>query len=36
MLEQLVEWGYRRESMVSRAGDMARRGDILDVLPPGY
>ncbi len=36
ILEQLVEWGYQRESMVSRAGDMARRGDILDVLPPGY
>lgn len=36
VLEQLAEWGYRRESMVSRAGDMARRGDILDVLPPGY
>lgn len=36
VLEQLVEWGYQRESMVSRAGDMARRGDILDVLPPGY
>ncbi len=36
LLEQLTEWGYQRVPMVARAGDMARRGDILDVLPPGY
>ncbi len=36
LLEQLAEWGYQRVPMVAHAGDMARRGDILDVLPPGY
>lgn len=36
LLEQLVEWGYQRVPMVAHAGDMARRGDIFDVLPPGY
>ena len=36
LMEQLVEWGYQRVPMVAHAGDMARRGDILDVLPPGY
>ena len=36
LMEQLAEWGYQRVPMVAHAGDMARRGDILDVLPPGY
>lgn len=36
LMEQLVEWGYQRVPMVAHAGDMARRGDILDILPPGY
>jgi len=36
LMDQLVDWGYQRESMVSRAGDIARRGDILDVFPAGY
>ncbi|WP_294556375.1 transcription-repair coupling factor [uncultured Mailhella sp.] len=36
LMQQLVEWGYQRVPMVAHAGDMARRGDILDVLPPGY
>lgn len=36
LIEQLVDWGYQRESMVSRAGDIARRGDILDIFPAGY
>ena len=36
LTEQLVEWGYQRVPMVAHAGDMARRGDIFDVLPPGY
>ncbi len=36
LLEQLVAWGYQRVSMVAEAGDMARRGDILDIQPPGY
>lgn len=36
LLEQLVHWGYQRVPMVANAGDMARRGDILDIVPPGY
>ncbi len=36
LVEQAVEWGYERVQMVSRAGDIARRGDILDIFPPGY
>lgn len=36
LTDQLAEWGYQRVPMVAHAGDMARRGDILDVLPPGY
>ncbi len=36
LMEQLVDWGYQRESMVSRAGDIARRGDIVDIFPAGY
>ena len=36
LMQQLTEWGYQRVPMVAHAGDMARRGDILDVLPPGY
>ncbi len=35
LLEELTAWGYQRVSMVSHAGDVARRGDILDVMPPG-
>ena len=36
LMEQLTQWGYQRVPMVAHAGDMARRGDIFDVLPPGY
>lgn len=36
ILEQVVEWGYERVSMVSNPGEIARRGDILDIMPPGY
>ncbi len=36
LVEQAVDWGYERVQMVSRAGDIARRGDILDIFPPGY
>ena len=36
LLEHMGAWGYQRVSMVAHAGDMARRGDIFDVLPPGY
>lgn len=36
LLEQLVGWGYVRRKVVSGPGDMAMRGDILDVHAPGY
>ena len=36
LLEQAVEWGYERVTMVTRPGEMARRGDILDLYPAGY
>ncbi|TVQ97590.1 MAG: transcription-repair coupling factor [Desulfovibrionales bacterium] len=36
ILEQLISWGYRRSSMVAAIGETARRGDILDVFPPGF
>ncbi len=36
LLDQAVEWGYERVAMVTRPGEMARRGDILDIFPAGY
>jgi len=36
VLDQAADWGYGRVSMVTRPGDMARRGDILDIFPVGY
>ena len=36
VLEQAVAWGYERVPMVSNPGEVARRGDILDIMPPGY
>jgi transcription-repair coupling factor (superfamily II helicase) len=36
VMEQLVSWGYRRGDFVAGCGDMAMRGDILDVFAPGY
>ncbi len=36
LTDQLVEWGYNRVSMVANPGELARRGDIVDVFPPGY
>jgi len=36
LLEQLVSWGYVRRKLVSLPGDMAVRGDILDIHAPGY
>ena len=36
VLEEAVDWGYQRVSMVSAPGDIALRGDILDVFCPGY
>lgn len=36
LLEQAVEWGYRRCKMVSDPGEVAMRGDIFDIYAPGY
>ncbi len=36
LLDQLAEWGYSRVPMVSAPGEMAVRGDIVDVYCPGY
>ncbi|MBQ9537172.1 MAG: transcription-repair coupling factor [Desulfovibrionaceae bacterium] len=36
LIEQALAWGYERVSLVSHAGDIAWRGDILDIFPPGY
>lgn len=36
MLEQAVAWGYERVGMVTRPGELSRRGDILDVFCPSY
>ena len=36
VLEQAVDWGYVRVPMVSVPGDIAVRGDILDIFCPGY
>lgn len=36
VLEQAVDWGYVRSPMVSIPGEIAMRGDILDIFCPGY
>lgn len=36
IIDQVVEWGYERVAMVTRPGELARRGDILDIFPAGY
>jgi transcription-repair coupling factor (superfamily II helicase) len=36
LLGRAIAWGYERVSMVSRQGEMALRGDILDIYCPGY
>lgn len=36
VLEQAVDWGYTRVPMVSVPGEIAVRGDILDICCPGY
>lgn len=36
LLEQAVAWGFERSPMVTRPGDIARRGDILDIFAPGH
>ena len=36
LLERLAGWGYERVSMVGKVGEMALRGDIMDICCPGY
>lgn len=36
IMEQLVEWGYRRVPMVAEYGEFSSRGDILDIFAPGF
>lgn len=36
ILEQAISWGYDRVSMVSNPGEVSQRGDIFDIMPPGY
>lgn len=36
VLEQAVNWGFTRSPMVTQPGEVAMRGDILDIFPPGY
>ncbi len=36
VLEQAVDWGYTRVPLVNAPGDVAMRGDILDIFCPGY
>lgn len=36
IIAQAQEWGYERVQMVTVPGEMARRGDILDIFPAGY
>lgn len=36
ILNRAINWGYRRRTTVSQSGEIALRGDILDIFPPGY
>ncbi len=36
LIEQLIEWGYERESFVSFKGEFSVRGDIIDIFCPIY
>ncbi|WP_051257829.1 transcription-repair coupling factor [Desulfovibrio cuneatus] len=36
VLDQAVDWGYTRTPMVGGLGEIALRGDILDIFCPGY
>lgn len=36
IVEQAVDWGYERVAMVTQPGELARRGDILDIFLAGY
>ncbi len=36
IMNQLINWGYERVKLTTLPGEISRRGDILDVYPPGY
>jgi len=36
VMDQAIDWGYTRSPMVSVPGEIALRGDILDIFCPGY
>lgn len=36
IVEKAVQWGFERVTMVTRLGEIAVRGDILDIFPPSY
>lgn len=36
IVDQAIDWGYYRVPMVSSPGEIAMRGDILDIFCPGY
>ena len=36
LLQTAVSWGYSRVNLVTRPGEIALRGDILDIFTPGY
>ncbi len=36
LVQRAVEWGYQRTAMVTQPGELAVRGDILDIYAPGY
>jgi transcription-repair coupling factor (superfamily II helicase) len=36
ILSKATAWGYARRTTVAETGELALRGDILDVFPPGY
>ncbi len=35
ILDQAVDWGFLRTPLVTQPGEVTRRGDILDIFPPG-
>ena len=36
IIDQAVDWGFLRTPLVTQPGEITRRGDILDIFPPGH
>ncbi|MFP4083630.1 MAG: transcription-repair coupling factor [Desulfonatronovibrio sp.] len=36
IVSKAIGWGYERRPTISAPGELALRGDILDIFPPGY